>query len=95
MPTTVIHIRDAPAGWRENPEYVYIGRGSRWGNPYTVATHGRQRCIILFAQAFNRETGVLHYLQGRLDLLKDKILVCYCMPEACHGEILAQAADRE
>ena len=26
MNTTVIHIKDTPRGWKENPDYVYIGR---------------------------------------------------------------------
>lgn len=32
-------------------------------------------------------------LQAHLHELKDKILVCWCSPLACHGDVLAKAAD--
>lgn len=39
--TTVINIKDAPANWQSDPQYVYIGRPGKgltgpWGNPHVV-----------------------------------------------------------
>ena len=34
--TTVINIKNAPKGWQNNPDYVYIGRPSKWGNPFRI-----------------------------------------------------------
>ena len=89
MATKVIHIKYAPPDWRDNPEYVYIGRPSKWGNPFPVQNLGRAGAV--------REHAA--WLQGQKELLesipelKDKTLVCFCKPEACHGDYLALLAD--
>lgn len=36
MAAQVIHIREAPKDFSSNPDYVYIGRGSIWGNPFKM-----------------------------------------------------------
>jgi len=87
--TKVIHIRNAPPGYKDNPDYVYIGRGSKWGNPYLVSM-GRAKCIELFRDLLStspRLVSALHELKG-------KTLVCFCKPKACHGDILAEFAER-
>ena len=64
---------------------VYIGRGSKWGNPFIMGKDGNREEVIK-----KYET----YLLGNVDLmnslheLKDKILGCWCKPKACHGDIL-------
>ena len=35
----VKNIRDCEAGIK-NPNDVYIGRGSKWGNPFVIGVHG-------------------------------------------------------
>ena len=71
---------------------VYIGRGSKWGNPYRIGIDGdRQRVIELYelrARKLLRDAGD----EGTRNLLtlKDKNLVCFCTPSACHGHILEQ-----
>ena len=70
---------------------VYIGRGSRWGNPFKIGEHGsRERVIELF-----RDYAAHMYVSGRwtkevLLRLKDKKLGCYCAPRACHGDVLIE-----
>ena len=64
---------------------VYIGRGSKWGNPFRIGRDGDRATVI----AKYRE-----YIMGRQHLLSclpelsGKILGCYCKPKACHGDIL-------
>lgn len=97
MTTKVIHVKDAPADWRKQyDEFIYIGRGSLFGNPYRIdaphpdtgAPMTRDDVCDLFAayalQNIKRED---------LARLRGKTLVCYCKPERCHGDTLAQAAD--
>jgi hypothetical protein len=102
MTTNVIHVKDAPEGWRENPNFVYIGRGnaryslpnSKWGNPYRLddapvlcRTDEEKR-----AWAINAYAAYLRYnedLQVDLPELEGKILVCYCSPKHCHGDVLS------
>lgn len=38
MPTRIQRRRDK--GWRKPEGAVYVGRGSRWGNPYRVVREG-------------------------------------------------------
>jgi hypothetical protein len=76
---------------------VYIGRPSKWGNPFshkdgTLAkfkTNTREEAVKKFEE----------YLIGNMDLMKDlpslkgKVLGCWCKPKACHGDVLAKYAD--
>lgn len=68
---------------------VYIGRPSKWGNPFVMGRDG------------NREEVVKKYHDWILtqpDLLKDlhelkgKVLACWCAPLACHGDVLEKLA---
>ena len=90
MATTVIHIRNAPKGWKENPAYVFIGRPSKWGNPYRPEQHGRRGCVNLFRQ---RLRAMPQLVEAAREELRDKILVCFCKPQACHGDVLAYVSD--
>ncbi len=64
---------------------VYIGRGSKWGNPFTVAEYGRMAAIGKYQEWLLSER---HDLIAALSELDGKVLGCYCKPEACHGDIL-------
>lgn len=98
MATKVIHIKDAPADWQENPEFVYIGRGkgSIWGNPFEIGKPDprtgmpmtRNDVCELFEKYLLNSKKLLEKLSG----LKGKTLVCFCAPKACHGECLARYA---
>lgn len=69
---------------------VYIGRGSKWGNPYVIPRDGnRQEVIDLFEMHLvgNPE------LMKALPELKGKALGCFCKPKACHGDVLKRYAD--
>ena len=90
MSISVINIKDAPDGWRDDPDYVYIGRPGKWGNPFTVAEHGRVGCIQKFCE--NLENGGFVEMAEDLWELRGKTLVCYCKPLACHGDVLAGLA---
>ncbi len=92
----VIHVRNAPQGWRNSPRYEYIGRGSKWGNDYSHLHGSRARHRVE-----TREDAIAmferHQLPGLLpDIreLDEKILVCFCYPEACHGHVLIKALDK-
>jgi hypothetical protein len=86
--TTVIHIKDTPPGYKNNTDYVYIGRGSKWGNPYHVRM-GRSECIA----AYRKHLLSRPDLMGALHELKGKTLVCFCKPLDCHGDVLRDLAE--
>lgn len=57
---------------------VYIGRGSKYGNPYRIGIDGNRDFVCdMF------EKNVLPNLN--IDELYDKDLVCFCAPKRCHG----------
>jgi hypothetical protein len=70
--------------------HVYIGRPSKWGNPFVVGKHGtRGDCIELYKR-WLRENEVLF---AALDELRGLVLGCWCAPQPCHGEVLVWLAN--
>lgn len=96
--TTVINIRNAPEGWRDDSQYVYIGRhnsryhvkSSKWANPYKIGRDGTREQVIALYRAYVSSTP---RLSGALSELKGKTLVCWCAPQPCHGDVLAELAE--
>lgn len=77
--TVVIHRRDA------QPGDVFIDRETIWGNPYVIGRDGtRKECIAKYRKMLttNRE------LMAQIETLRGKRLVCWCKPDACHGDVL-------
>lgn len=72
----------------KEPYDVYIGRGSVWGNPYTVQAYGRELCIQMYEQYIRLRLHQEPDLYLQLLALKGKRLGCFCKPKACHGDIL-------
>jgi hypothetical protein len=95
MPTTVIHINTAPPNWRKRPdEYVYIGRPSAYGNPYRINSQcGRDSAISAYTDYATQRLQSDPLFHDRVRELCGKVLVCYCAPQACHGDWLASTAD--
>jgi hypothetical protein len=87
--TVVVNIKTNP-GATKLPGYVYIGRGSKWGNRFVLIEHGgeytREEAIALYEEEIRTKPELL----ALLPTLKGKTLGCYCKPEACHGDILVK-----
>lgn len=79
------------------PYDVYIGRGSKWGNPFTYRdgttakykVASREEAVEKFREWILTQPELL----ADLHELKGKVLCCYCAPKACHGHVLAEMAD--
>lgn len=69
---------------------VYVGRPSKWGNPYVIGRNGDRAEVI---KLFRR------YLTTRTDLdleeLRGRDLVCWCAPLPCHADVLLEMANRD
>jgi len=67
---------------------VYIGRGSAWGNPYVIGKDGDREMVIMkfIRYAFEKQSMEPAWLIP----LKNKNLVCFCAPLACHGDVLLE-----
>ena len=69
---------------------VYIGRPSKWGNPFVIGQDGdRQEVVAKYEEWIKTQPHLLACLHE----LKGKTLGCYCSPLACHGDVLARLAD--
>ena len=90
---------------RKWPYDVYIGRPSfairrkipgsdgRWGNPFVVGKDGTREEVIAKHKAWllspeNEE------LMNQIHELKGKVLGCWCAPLPCHGDTLAELANK-
>jgi hypothetical protein len=69
---------------------VYIGRGSKWGNPFRIGADGDRATVIA---KYERWLRTQHDLLRALDELSGRDLVCFCAPLACHGDLLASLAN--
>ena len=90
MQTKVIHIKDTPKGYKTNPDYVYIGRPSIFGNPYPLTEEiGREKVLEDYKSYFYQAIEVEEF-RNLVFELAGKTLVCYCAPKACHGDVIAE-----
>lgn len=69
---------------------VYIGRPSKWGNPFVVGKDGSREEVIAKYKAW---IVTQPHLMSALPELKNKVLGCWCSPQACHGEVLVELAN--
>jgi hypothetical protein len=85
---------------KKEPYDVYIGRPSKWGNPFshkegTLAKFkflSRQEAIDAYRKWIT-EGGGRHLLED-LHELRGKTLGCWCKPQSCHGDVLADLVAR-
>ncbi len=75
---------------KREPYDVYIGRPSKWGNPFEIGRDGTRAEVIEKYRAWIRTQPRLLAALGEL---KGKTLGCWCHPKPCHGDVLAELAD--
>lgn len=71
---------------------VYIGRPSKFGNPFVIGKDGTRSEVIAKFEKYLLETPDL--LKAANEELQGKDLICYCAPKACHGDILLFHANK-
>jgi hypothetical protein len=84
MHRRVVHCQQAPHD-------IYVGRPSKWGNPYRVGRDGTRAEVVAKYEAFLRANPEL--LEAARRELRGKVLGCWCVPLPCHGDVLARIAD--
>lgn len=68
---------------------VYIGRGSKWGNPFIIGKDGnREEVVDKYCEWICDNSSLLKDIHE----LKGKDLVCFCSPLLCHGMVLEYLA---
>lgn len=68
---------------------VYVGRPSKWGNPYKVGT-----CLIGNAEMATMAFAANLPLRFNCEELRGKTLVCWCpVGSPCHADVLLRIAN--
>ncbi len=75
---------------KKEPFDVYVGRPTKWGNPFVIGKDGDREDVI---------KKYRNWILGQPDLLRDigelagKTLACWCAPNACHADVLLLLAN--
>lgn len=72
---------------------VYIGRPSKWGNPFKLGP-GESRADAI-AKYRKWLWGQPELIAAARRELRGKVLGCWCAPKACHGDVLLEVANSE
>lgn len=80
------------------PDAVYIGRPSKWGNPFshkdgTLATFkvsSREEAVAKYEEWLCSQPELMSAIKTELS---GKDLVCWCKPAGCHGDVLLRLAN--
>ena len=89
--------RKRTKGWRMPEGAVYVGRPTKWGNPYAAGG------VTILGMAFGPQTRadvVRMFAENvllsntELSELRGKDLVCWCpLDEPCHADVLLEWAN--
>jgi Domain of unknown function (DUF4326) len=89
--------------FKREPYDTYIGRPSKWGNPFThiadkktaaqFVVSSRDEAVEAYREWITGGEGK-HLLED-LPELKGKVLGCWCAPKACHGDVLLKLIEEK
>ncbi len=95
MTITVLNRRDG-----HGPDAEYIGRPSPLGNPYKIGEWSRDEVIAKYREWLGGKS-LLSNAGNELFRLAKKYsengkldLVCWCSPEACHGDVIKEYIEK-
>jgi hypothetical protein len=74
---------------------IYIGRPSIYGNSFLIGKDGNRAEVVRKYLDWINLPEQEDYVQQIKRELRGKILGCWCAPLACHGDILAQIANKD
>lgn len=78
----VLNKRDGGVG-------TYIGRPSKWGNPFVIGKDGTREEVIEQYETWARQ----RFDREDLMELAGNNLVCWCAPLPCHGDVLVELVE--
>ena len=87
-----IHWRGGQ-GWPQAQNAIYVGRPTKWGNPYKIGPYTRQEAVRFYER--DLVSGKLPFsVNDIVHELKGKDLICWCKPgHLCHADILITLAN--
>jgi hypothetical protein len=85
----VLNVRQG--GKQPTVDRVYVGRPSKWGNPFAIGRDGPRDEVIAKHRAWIARQPSL---MAALHELRGKNLGCWCAPQRCHAEVPIELANR-
>jgi hypothetical protein len=89
-----IQWRARTRGWRKPADVIYVGRGTKWGNPFDwrKLPGGKAEAVARYRP----------WLLGNSELMQRLVeiaasdLACWCaLHEPCHADVLLELANAE
>lgn len=100
MKTVVVNIKDC------SRFDVYVGRASscpegftgpgadgRYGNPFLLGTHAREKSIELYRAWFLNYVNEYPDFRAAVLSMRGRTLGCWCVPLPCHANVIAEWID--
>lgn len=78
---------------KREPYDVYIGRPSKWGNPFKLRHEDARPVVLEQYRAWLMKQPTL--IEAAKRELRGKVLGCWCAPKACHGDVLLEIANKD
>jgi len=92
--------RQRVKGWKMPPNTIYVGRPTKWGNPFIVGTlsHDDPPQPLTVAEAValfeDQIEEILDDVDANIEELHGKNLACWCAPDQpCHADVLLRLAN--
>lgn len=87
--------RKRTKGWRMPENTVYVGRGSKWGNAFTIERYGRAIAVQMFRDYIGHQNSPHGFEPDEIAHLRGKNLACWCPPDQpCHADVLLEIANQ-
>ena len=71
---------------------VFIGRPSKWGNPFKIGVDGDRKTVIEKFEHLITHSNKSLVKQAKKEL-RGKDLICFCAPLPCHGDVWLKIAN--
>lgn len=87
--------RKRTKGWRMPPGTIYVGRGTKWGNPHTVAKCGsHEEAVARYRQDITSDPNMPARVRMIAQELRGRDLACWCPTgNPCHADVLLDIAN--
>lgn len=100
--------RKRTKGWKMPPNTVYVGRPTKWGNPFEVGKHGDLKrcmelyrilaagyiCISISPERVKLQERAQRAMKKAKEQLHGKNLACFCrLDKPCHADVLLEIAN--
>lgn len=96
IPKPIRVQRKRTKDWKMPPNTIYVGRPTKWGNPYKAGNHhgltlSEEKACEFFSIHIHRVEGKIEEIKKEL---KGKNLACFCpIGTPCHADILLDIAN--